>query len=130
MTAMTDVMNKARELGNYILDCELYKQAEKAREAFDGDMEAREILFSYNEKHRKMEELMEKGGSGGEEFKLANEEFGEALKRLEANEVIKNLINSENRLNNCFSQAVNIVKATVFGEDSCTGNCGSCGGCH
>ncbi len=126
---MDEALNKARELGELMLASPLSVRLEAAREAFDNDMEARETLFTYNEKHRRVEELMSKN-PGGEEFKAANAELREAMEKLQKDKVIEELITCESRFNNYVNQVLNIVKATVLGEDSCTGNCSSCSGCH
>ncbi|MCD7905743.1 MAG: YlbF family regulator [Clostridiales bacterium] len=126
---MEESFDKARELGALMLKSPLAIRLEAAREAFDNDMEARETLFDYNRKNRRVEELMSKDASG-EEFKAANEELREALEKLRADKVIEELITCESRFNNYVNQVLNIVKATVLGDEGCTGNCSGCAGCH
>ncbi|MCD8090658.1 MAG: YlbF family regulator [Clostridiales bacterium] len=126
---MDEAFNKARELGEIMLSSPLSARLEAARAAFDNDMEARETLFTYNEKHRRVEELMSNDTSG-EDFKAANEELREAMEKLQKDKVIEELINCESRFNNYVTQVLNIIKATVLGEDSCTGDCSGCSGCH
>lgn len=127
---MNDIMDMARELGNKINETELSARLEAARAAFDNDMDARETLFDYNKKRRRVEALMDGGKAGTEEFKAANAEFGTAAKRLSENSVVKELVDCEQKFSYFLNQVLNIVKATVLGEDACTGDCGSCGGCH
>lgn len=114
-----------------ILASPLYMKLEKARSDFDEDMEARETLFDYNAKHRRVEELISKGDEGGE-LKAANEDLREAMDKLERDEIIKELISCESRFNNYVNQVLNIVKATVLGDvgGGCSGNCSGCSGCH
>lgn len=127
---MYDILNKARDLGESILKSELSEKVNAAREAFDNDMEARETLFDYNAKNRRLQALMDEGKAGTDEFKAAREEYREAAEKLSKDMVIKELIDSEQRFNNFLTQVLNIVRATVVGEEGCGGNCSSCGGCH
>ncbi|MCD7855281.1 MAG: YlbF family regulator [Clostridiales bacterium] len=128
---MDEAFRKARELGEIMLASPLYEKLEQARNAFDEDMEAREALFDYNAKHRRVEALMSNGDENME-LKEANEELREAADRLENDEIIKELITCETRFNNYMTQVMNIIKATVTGDtaEGCTGNCSGCSGCH
>ena len=127
---MNDIFTKARELGDMLADSELFKKLEKARENFDNDMEARETLFGYNECHRRVERLISEGGKDQEALKEANAALREAAEKLDKNEIIKELITLEQRFNNMTNQVINIIKATAFGDDACSGDCSGCSGCH
>ncbi len=127
---MNDIFTKARELGNMLTESELYERLSKARDAFDNDMEAREILFGYNECERRVQKLISEGGKDQQAFREANAALGEAVKKLEKNEVIKELINLESRFRNMTNQVINIIKATALGEEACSGSCSDCSGCH
>lgn len=128
---MNEALTKARELGEIILSSPLYEKLERARAAFDEDMDARETLFDYNRKHRRVEELISSGDEKGE-LKSANDELREAAERLDADETVKELISCESRFNNYVNQVLNIVKATVTGDvdSGCSGNCSGCSGCR
>ncbi len=127
---MNDIFTKARELGDMLADSELFKKLEKARNDFDNDMEARETLFGYNECHRRVEKLISEGGKDQEALKEANAALREAAEKLDKNEIIKELITLEQRFNNMTNQVINIIKATAFGDDACSGDCSGCSGCH
>lgn len=129
---MEEIFRLARQLGEKIIETEQAKNMADARFIFDNDEEAQKLLFDYNDYRNKMQEKMEKGEMDQEEFKRVSEEINEKIKELKAHPVVGQMVRTENEFNYFVNQVMNILKATIQGEEEggCSGSCSSCSGCH
>lgn len=127
-----EIYNKARELAELLLQTDEGKAMADARFIYEGNEEAKKLLFNYSQYRDGVQVKMESGTFSQEEFEKEKEKLDAMIAEVRANPIIADMINAENQFNALANQVMNVFKATIMGqdEDSCGGNCGSCGGCH
>ena len=128
------VYEKARELGEMILETKEGKRFYDAKFIYRGDDNAKEVLTEYM-RYRNI--LRSKAGDGS----ISEEELKSGIQKLNAlgdkakeNAVVKELMDAEDNFNALVNPVLNILKETVLKDDEegggCGGSCSSCGGCH
>lgn len=129
---MRNVMMKAQELGMAILESELYKRSKELEEKMMADPEASQLLSNYMEKQNKVNEVL--GDQMDPEVLAAiGEELEAARDALNGNELIKAAQEANKACNDMMDNVNRILQLIVNGQTEdggCTGNCGTCGGCH
>ena len=131
------IFDKARELGRDILECEEAQKLYAAREAFEKDETAKDLVDQYTELKDKWSAIME----DKEADKSILSEIGEDIMAKE--EEIKNhpitfgLMQAESQFGAFVNSVFSLLSATVQGQDTQQGGgcdpscCSSCGGgCH
>ena len=88
---MREVMMKAQELAEAILDSEVYQKMKKLEGEVRHDPEAGKLLGDMIEKRQKVEETLSAAGMKPEDLAEASREMEEAEKRMNANEKIQTL---------------------------------------
>ncbi len=126
------IYEAARELANMILETEEGKAYNDAKYIFDGDEAAKALLQDYSTFRNAVQTRIQNGEITQEELDEQNVKLKAKIEELTNNEVINNLFIAERNFNNVFTAAMNIVTATVQGDESggCSGSCSTCGGCH
>lgn len=128
------VYEKARELGNMILETDEYKRLSGARYVYDSDEQAQRDMAEYSSYSESIRKKMEAGSLSEEEFNEASKKLRSKGEELKKQKVIGELIEAETSFNMLVNQIMDILKATITGQSDCdcgcSGSCGSCGGCH
>ena len=127
------VYDKARELGEMILETKEGKRLFDARFVFSGDDEAKKIMMEYNQFRSILQGKVNEGSISEEDFKVELAKLNQMGKKAEENPVVAELMASENEFNKLVGTVLDILKQTVLKDensDGCTGSCSSCGGCH
>ena len=119
---------KARELGNLILESEQQKALEEARVAFEADAEARSRMDAYNEYIQNVQLAMDSNAMTEEQFQDAQKKMAEMVAELKAYPTIGALVAAENAFNFFVNQIMTILKTTITGEEP--GGCAGCGHSH
>ena len=135
MSAYTE---KARELGNLILESEKAKALEDARVAFHADPEAQPRMDVYNAYLANVQTAIDSGAMTDEQYAMAQKRMAEMVVELKAYPVIGALVTAENEFNFFVNQIMTILKTTITGEEpgGCAGCSGhshggaDCSGCH
>ncbi len=128
------VYEKARELGEMILETKEGKRLYDAKFIYGGDDDAKKVLTEYM-MYRNI--LRSKAGDGSiseEELKSEIQKLNVLGEKAKENAVVKELMDAEDKFNTLVNSVLNILKETVLKEEEesegCTGSCSSCGGCH
>lgn len=127
------IFEKARELGEMITETEQGKRLNDARFVFDGSEEAQRLLFEYTDFRQKIQYQMENGEMSKEKFEEAKEYMAKKADELKAHPIVGEMLQAENEFNFVVNQVMEILKATITGEESsggCNGSCSGCSGCH
>ncbi|MCI8805171.1 MAG: YlbF family regulator [Clostridiales bacterium] len=128
------VYEKARELGEMILETKEGKRLYDAKFIYGGDDDAKKVLTEYM-MYRNI--LRSKAGDGSiseEELKSEIQKLNVLGEKAKENAVVKELMDAEDKFNTLVNSVLNILKETVLKDEEesegCTGSCSSCGGCH
>ena len=133
---MREVMMKAQELAEAILDSEVYQKMKQQENAVRRDPEAAEAMGDMIEKRQRVETVLSSANMDPNELAEASREMEEAEKRMNANEKIQALKEARGTFQTMMDNVNKILRLIVTGEvadDSssggCSGNCSGCSGC-
>ena len=128
----TIYFEKARELGELILQSEQSARLNAAREAYNNDSEATKKLEEYSKYQNDVNSSISQGAMSQEEFQLATKRLTEWGSELKQDAVIGELVTAENEFGAFVNSVMNVMKITITGEaESCSSEgCAGCSGCH
>lgn len=132
---MNDYFNKARELGNMILESDEGIKMLKARSDFYENGEAVDKTQKYNEYQAKIQEAVRTRTISDEDLKVESKKLTEMMEDLRKDSVINELIEAETKFAELTNNVMNILRATISGEDLSESGCSGCessscgGGC-
>ena len=126
------VYELARELGNKMLESDEGKKMADARYIFDGNKEAQSQLFNYSNYKNALQEKYNNGTINEDELAKESVRLGEMLEEVKKNPIIMDMLDAETEFSVMVNQVMSILNATITGqsEESCSGNCSGCSGCH
>ncbi len=129
---MAEIFEKARELGEAIIESEEYKELKKAELEQENDEEAMALLKEYSELRTALAQEIQKGDVTEEEMASIRERLEEAYEKVTTNDHITAYINAQRTFQAIIDQMNNILSFHITGKmpGGCSGNCSSCGGCH
>ena len=130
---MAEIFEKARELGEAILESNEYKEFKAAELAQENDEEALALLKEYSDVRSRLAGEIQKGDVSEERIAEIREELEEAYTKMTTNDTITAFINAQRPFQAVIEQMNNILSFHITGKmpGGCSGNCASCGGdCH
>jgi cell fate (sporulation/competence/biofilm development) regulator YlbF (YheA/YmcA/DUF963 family) len=135
---MREVMNKAQELAEAILDSEIYQKMKDQENAVRKDPEAAKAMGDMIEKRQRVETVLSSADMDPNELAQASREMEEAEQRMNGNAMIKELKDRRKDFQTMMDNVNKILRLVITGEvedDSrgtvaCSGDCTACGGCH
>ena len=135
---MRDVMNKAQELAEAILNSETYKEMKKSEAEMRRDSEAAATLGDMIEKRQRVESILSSADMDANLLAEASREMEEAEKRMNENEMIQTLKSCRNDFQTMMDNVNKILRLVITGEveeenggsTGCSGNCSCCSGCR
>lgn len=134
---MREVMMKAQELAEAILDSEVYQTMKKLEGEVRRDPEAGKLLGDMVEKRQKVEETLSSSNMKPDDLAKASLEMEDAEKRMNANEKIQTLKDARKDFQTMMDNVNKILRLVITGQvedddaaGGCTGRCESCGGCR
>ena len=134
---MREVMMKAQELAEAILDSDIYQGMKKLEGEVRRDPEAGKLLSDMIEKRQKVENTLSDAGMKPEDLAEASLEMEEAEKRMNANEKIQTLKEARKDFQTMMDNVNKILRLVITGQveddsngSGCTGRCDTCGGCR
>ena len=127
---MAEIFEKARELGEAIIESEEYKELKKAELEQENDEEAMALLKEYSELRSSLAQEIQKGDVSEEEMASIRERLEEAYEKVTTNDHITAYINAQRTFQAIIDQMNNILSFHITGKmpGGCSGNCSSCGG--
>ena len=134
---MREVMNKAQELAEAILDSEIYQKMKDQENAVRKDPEAAQAMGDMIEKRQRVETVLSSANMDPNELAQASKEMEEAEQRMNDNDLIKELKNRRKDFQTMMDNVNRILRLVITGqvEDEngaagCSGNCSGCSGCR
>lgn len=127
-----NVYEKAHELGTMLADSEEFKRMTAAKEAQDADGEASLVLMNYNRRREQLIKEASEPGISNEKMQEIRNEMEKEVEKLNRNKSIAEFMEAMQGFNDMMEQVNSIVTSYISPkqEGGCSGNCGSCGGCH
>ena len=135
---MRNVMMKAQELAEAILDSDTYQKMKQQESEVRHDPDAAKALGDMIEKRNRVETILSATDMNPEELAEASREMEEAENRMNNNEMIKTLKDYRKDFQTMMDNVNRILRLVITGEtedenggsSGCSGNCSGCGGCR
>ena len=131
---MDEVFKKTRELGQALLECEIYTNMKAAEDRALGNAEAARLMGEYAERRQALQDLMQSENPDPGAMKRLSDEMDDCQEQLQMIDDVVTLKATRDEFNALIGQINQVLQFIVTGrmEDSegCNGNCSSCGGCH
>lgn len=137
---MSNVIEKARELGKALQEDPRYNAYVMAKAANDCDVQLQEMIMKFNETRNALNAEMGKQDKSTEEITRLDSELRALYDSVMSNEHMAAFDKAKADMDEVLESINYIVTAAANGQDpltcpetaphSCTGSCGTCGGCH
>ena len=135
---MREVMMKAQELAEAILDSEVYTRMKQQENDVKRDPEAGIALSDMIEKRSRVENILSSANMDPNELAEASREMEEAEQRMNDNEMIKTLKEYRKDFQTMMDNVNRILRLVITGQtedenggsSGCSGNCSGCSGCR
>lgn len=130
---MSDIIEKARELGMMIAESDEMKALKGAEELQLADPDAQVLMMEYANTRETLSAKAASADITKEDFEAIQAEMESAFQKLMTNDNIKRYIEANKNFKTLIDQVNAIIAYFVKGEEqqgSCSGNCSSCCGCH
>ena len=126
---MSLYFEKAREFGQTLLDSPKGEQLKKAREIYNNDKESVRKMEEFNAYQININKSRLENVLSQDELNIAHKNLTDLADKLKKEEIIGNLVNSENEFNIFINEIMDVIKATITGTNEVVETSGGCGGC-
>ena len=136
---MREVMQKAQELAEAIVESSIYQRMHAAELQVNKDEEAVKAVAEFVEKRQAVETVLAQSDMDHELLARAGEEMEEAEKHLNEVPLVKEMQEARRDFTQMMENVNRILRLVVTGEtddgcsgdcSGCSGGCEGCGGCH
>ena len=131
---MGQVQDCARALGEAIVASEEYQNMQLCEKAAESDPAAAEAMGRYMELHAAVNQEMGNEEPDAEKIARLGREMDELQQALNALPAVEEMTAARQRFSGLMDQVNKILEFIITGDvqegGGCSGNCGSCGGCH
>lgn len=131
---MEKVMECARALGMAIVESEVYQNMQAAEAGAMGNEEVTTAMARFIELKQLIGEEMSKENADPMLLSDYGKEMDELQQKLNDMDVVDAMTSARQRFSEMMNQVNKILEFIITGETAseggCTGNCGTCGGCH
>ena len=131
---MGKVQDCARALGEAIVASEEYQNMQLCEKAAESDPAAAEAMGRYMELHAAVNQEMGNEEPDAEKIARLGREMDELQQALNALPAVEEMTAARQRFSGLMDQVNKILEFIITGDvqegRGCSGNCGSCGGCH
>ena len=126
-----DVFDKAREVGEMIVNSAEFARFKKAEENQVGSELAQALIAAYNEKRNVTAKKIQTENISKEEKDNLIKELNEEFEILSNNDIIREYIDARKSFDGFYKRVIDIINFSITGEDEngCDeSKCSSCGG--
>lgn len=129
---MSEILTKARELGQAIVDSEEYKTLKAAEEKQEKDEEAMALLVEYNNVRKALAEEINGGEVSDERMNEIRTKLEETYEKVMSHPTISEYYAAQQKFEGVVQQMNSILTYFMTGEISggCSGSCSGCSGCN
>ena len=136
---MREVMQKAQELAEAIVESSVYQRMHAAELQVNKDEAAVKAVAEFVEKRQAVETVLAQSDMDHELLAQAGEEMEEAEKHLNEVPLVKEMQEARRDFTQMMENVNRILRLVVTGEtddgcsgdcSGCSGGCEGCGGCH
>lgn len=138
---MNNVMHKAQELAEAILESSIYQRMHTAELQVNKDEEAVKAVSDFVEKRQAVESILASNNMDHTALAEAGKAMEDAEKKLNDVALIKEMQESRQEFTQMMENVNRILRLVITGETEeecdcggdcggCSGSCSSCGGCH
>ena len=138
---MQNVMHKAQELAEAILESNVYQRMHAAEMQVNKDEAAVKAVSDFVEKRQTVENLLASNNLDHEELAKAGKAMEEAEKTLNAVPLVHEMQEARQEFTQMMENVNRILRLVITGEteeecdcggdcSGCSGSCSTCGGCH
>ena len=131
---MSTVTECAKALGEAIVASEEYKNMQITEKAAMSDPAVAEAMGRYLELKNRIDSVMSQADADPEDISRYGREMDELQQQLNAMPAVDAMTTSRQKFSELMNQVNRVLEFIITGEvaqeGGCTGNCGSCGGCH
>ena len=130
---MREVMQKAQELAEAIVESSVYQRMHAAELQVNKDEAAVKAVAEFVEKRQAVETVLAQSDMDHEQLARVGEEMEEAEKRLNEVPLVKEMQEARKEFTQMMENVNRILRLVVTGEtdDGCSGDCSGCsGGCE
>ena len=138
---MQNVMHKAQELAEAILESNVYQRMHAAEMQVNKDEAAVKAVSDFVEKRQTVEHLLASNNLDHEELAKAGKAMEEAEKTLNAVPLVHEMQEARQEFTQMMENVNRILRLVITGEteeecdcggdcSGCSGSCSTCGGCH
>ncbi len=141
---MNNVMHKAQELAEAIVESNIYQRMHAAELQVNKDEEAVKAVSDFVEKRQAVENILASNNLNHEELAEAGKAMEEAEKHLNEVALIKEMQESRKEFTQMMENVNRILRLVITGETEdecdcgdhhhhhggCSGSCEGCSGCH
>ena len=136
---MREVMQKAQELAEAIVESSVYQRMHAAELQVNKDEAAVKAVAEFVEKRQAVETVLAQSDMDHEQLARVGEEMEEAEKRLNEVPLVKEIQEARKEFTQMMENVNRILRLVVTGEtddgcsgdcSGCSGGCDGCGGCH
>ena len=136
---MREVMQKAQELAEAIVESSIYQRMHAAELQVNKDEEAVKAVAEFVDKRQAVETVLAQSDMDHELLAQAGEEMEEAEKHLNEVPLVKEMQEARRDFTQMMENVNRILRLVVTGEtddgcsgdcSGCSGGCEGCGGCH
>lgn len=134
-----DIIEITRQLGAAIQEDERYIEFHEARKVNEADADLNDMINKIQLIHMSYQHEAAKDDASEEKLQAYDKEFSEAYEAVMANENMQRYEAARKAVDEMMNGITAILALCVQGEDpatcepeahNCSGECGSCGGCH
>ena len=128
---MSEILTKARELGQAIVESEEFKALKAAEEKQETNEEAINLLIEYNNVRKALAEEINKSEVSDERMAEIRAELEKSYEKVMSNTVIGEYYDAQKKFDAIVGQMNSILTYYITGETNsgCSGNCSGCSSC-
>lgn len=134
---MQQVMQKAQELAESILDSQIYQRMHILENQVTHDPEAAKAIADLMEKRTAVQNLLSANNLDPNDLTRAAKEMEEAEAAMNSCAMVNDLQEARRAFSEMMDNVNRILRLVITGEvedenasGGCSGNCSSCSGCH